>query len=383
MPILLLVVNNVNFLYSHRLPVVLKAAKKGYEVHIATCFDDTEKLRHTDKLTYHYIHFNRNSTNPLRDIKCCFQLYLLYKKLRPDLIHHVGMKPILYGSLIAKLRRSVPYINAISGLGYLFINDSLKSHCVRYLLLLGFRFGFQSTHCHFIFQNNDDYDLFKARGILKNNKVTFIRGSGVDLEQFFPVQKVHENLIIMFPARLLWDKGIAEFVNAARILKNKKSRFILVGDIDPLNPASVSLDDIQGWLNEGIIEHWGWHNDMPAIFKEADIVCLPSYREGLPKSLLEAAASGCPIVTTEAPGCRDVVEEGINGFLVPVRDHELLAERLSTLIDSSLLREQMGKASRERAEKLFDIKQVVEQHLLLYDNMTIRRPRESRDLENT
>ena len=369
MPVLLIVINNINFLYSHRLPIALAAADQGYEVHIATCFDDEKALRHLDKLTYHYIHFNRNSTNPLKDIKSCYQLYVLYKKLKPALVHHVGMKPILYGSLVATLIGKIPYINAVSGLGYLFINNSFKAKCIRQLLLLGFYVGFQTRRCHFIFQNNDDYELFKQKRLIKNNTVIFIRGSGVDLTLFSPVHHCSEKLIIAFPARLLKDKGINEFVSSARLLKNTNVRFVLVGDFDDLNPTSVSSADVTGWVQEGVIEYWGWHDDMAHVFQQVDIVCLPSYREGMPKSLLEAAAAGLPIVTTDAPGCRDIVEAGVNGFLVPVKEVQLLAERLGLLIQSSVLREKMGKASRERAEQLFDIKKVVEQHLSLYHDI--------------
>ena len=369
MPILLLVINNVNFLYSHRLPIALAAVEQGYDVHIATCFDVRENLQHNDKLTYHYIHFNRNSTNPLKDLKACYQLAKLYQKLQPTIIHHVGMKPILYGGLAAKLMTNIPYINAISGLGYLFINNSLKARCIRQIVLLGFRFGFSSNRCYFIFQNKDDYTLFVKNKLIKNNSVTFMQGSGVDLELFAPNHRVHEKLIIVFPARLLQDKGVNEFVQAARLLKNDQLRFVLVGDIDILNPTSISLNTIQDWVREGAVEHWGWCDDMHFVFQQADIVCLPSYREGMPKALLEAAACGLPIVTTDAPGCRDVVEDKVNGFLVPIKNSELLAERLKQLIDSPVLRKQMGLASRERAEKLFGIKQIIEQHLALYDSI--------------
>lgn len=369
MPILLMVINNINFLYSHRLPVALAAVHAGYEVHIATCFDDQEVLRHADQLIYHYISFNREATNPVADLQACYELYRLYKKLKPALIHHVGMKPILYGSVVTRLFTNIPYINAVSGLGYLFTHDSFKTRCVRWLVLKGFQLGCHSKRCHFIFQNNDDADLFKKEHIVKNSSITYIRGSGVDLTKFFPNPQKKEKMLVIFPSRLLWDKGVGQFVDAARILKSSAVTFALVGDGDPFNPMSVPLEDIQHWVREGIVEYWGWRHDMASVFQQADIVCLPSYyREGVPKALLDAAASGCPLVTTDAPGCRDVVEEGVNGFLVPVKNVELLVERLSCLIESVSLREKMGQASRERAEQLFDIKKVVEQHLLLYRN---------------
>ena len=367
MPVLLLVINNVNFLYSHRLPLALAAVEQGYDVHVATCFNLQDTLQHNDKLTYHYIHFNRNSTNPFRDLKACYQLAKLYKKLQPSIIHHVGMKPILYGSVVAKLTTNIPYVNAISGLGYVFINNSLKARCVRQLVLMGFRFGFDSNRCYVIFQNKDDHEVFVKNKLIGSNDVSFIQGSGVDLALFSPNYKVHEKLIIVFPARLLRDKGISEFVRAARLLKNDQLRFVLVGDVDPLNPTSMLVDTIQQWVAEGVVEHWGWRDDMESVFQQADIACLPSYREGMPKSLLEAAACGLPIVTTDAPGCRDVVEHGVNGFLVPIKNIDLLVEHLQRLIDSPSLREQMGGASRERAEQLFGIKKIVEQHLALYE----------------
>ncbi|PHQ79418.1 MAG: glycosyltransferase family 1 protein [Coxiella sp. (in: Bacteria)] len=365
---LLLVINNLGFLYSHRLQVALSAANSGYDVHVATYFDGKDELKNCDQITYHRIKFNRNSTNPLKDAPAFLQLISLYRRIKPTVIHHIGMKPILFGSLAARFFSSARYVNAISGLGYLFISTSTKAAIIRGLLVKGFKLGFSSPRCNFIFQNDFDRDEFRKRRIIRStHQVTMIRGSGVDLDEFSSVTAHNIEPLVVLPARLLWDKGVGEFVAAARQLQHRVSaRFILVGDVDLINPASVTRAQVAQWVEEGIVEHWGWRTDMDKVFQQADIVCLPSYREGMPKALLEAAASGCPIVTTDAPGCNDVVKHGENGFLVPVKDTDHLLERLETLINNPKLRTEMGRQSRLRAEQLFGITHVVEQHLTLY-----------------
>ncbi len=370
---ILFVINNIEFLYSHRLPIVLAAAEQGYTVHVATCFKAGVELKHQDKITYHYIHFNRNSMNPITELKPLGQLVKLYRRLRPDVIHHMCKKSVLYGCLITRFMKNIPVVNTMPGLGYLFISQSAKANTVRMVLRHGFRFGFNRPHLKTIFQNDDDRTLFLTYGVVKQEQCVMIRGSGVDVDEFTPKELCTEPTtvpLVVLPARLLWDKGVGEFVEAARALKESvQARFVLVGDVDLVNPASVSPEMIRSWVAEGVIEHWGWRTDMVSVLQEADIVCLPSYREGMPKALLEAAACGLPIVTTNAPGCRDVIVHGDSGFIAPVKDSVLLAEYLRQLIESATLRNTMGAQARERVVQLFSTRIIVAEHLNLYQEL--------------
>lgn len=370
-PILLIVINNIEFLYSHRLPIVLGAVAAGYDVHVATCYQPQAELKHADKIHYHYIAFNRNSINPVTELRPIMQLIKLYHKLKPDLIHHMCKKSVLYGCVLTRFMKKTPVVNTVPGLGYLFIGQSLKSKIITTVLWKGFRFGFKRSQLKTIFQNDDDRKLFAEHGIVNDAQCVMIRGSGVDIDEFKPTQRTHDIPLVVLPARLLWDKGVGEFVEAARQLKSRVSaRFALVGDVDPINPASIPAETVKTWVAEGIVEHWGWRNDMVDVLKQADIACLPSYREGLPKALLEAAASGLPIVTTDAPGCRDVIVHEHSGFVVPVKEVAMLARYLEQLITSSALREQFGGRARERVEQNFSTDIIVRQHLELYESLS-------------
>lgn len=370
MPKLLFVINNIEFLYSHRMPIILGALAAGYEVHVATCFKDIE-LKHSDKINYHYIHFNRNSINPLTELKPIVQLLKLYRTLKPAVIHHMCKKSVLYGCLLTRFFSEINVVNTIPGLGYMFISQSKKSILTRSVFLYGNRVGFHRKNLVVAFQNQDDEALFLKHKLVKPSQCILIRGSGVDIDEYKPTPKSEEAPpVIVLPARLLWDKGVGEFVEAARQLNSKcDARFVLIGDVDPINPASIPAGTLSQWVDEGVIEHWGWCDDMVNVFEQAGIVCLPSYREGMPKALLEAAAAGLPIVTTDTAGCRDVIIDGESGFIVPVRDFKLLAERLLQLISSSQLRQQMGQKARIRAEQCFSTKIIVQQHLDLYSKL--------------
>lgn len=368
-PKILFVINNIGFVYSHRLPIMLGAAECGYEVHVATCFDPRVKLKHTDKLHYHHIDFNRNSINPITELKPIVQMMRLYRKIKPDLIHHMCKKSVLYGCLITRLMPKTPVANTVPGLGYLFISDSYKAKFIIKVLQKGFKIGFKRTHLKTIFQNDDDRLLFEKYDLVQPEQCVMIRGSGVDVRAFQPTPRDTQRPLVIIPTRLLWDKGVGEFVEAARRLKHTGARFALVGEVDPINPASIPVDTVRGWVHEGIVEHWGWCDDMVAVLKQADIVCLPSYREGLPKALLEAAACALPIVTTNAPGCKDVIVDGESGFIVAIKDPQHLAERLEQLIQSPSLRHEMGAKARERVVEHFSTDIIVAQSLDLYSQL--------------
>ncbi len=297
-------------------------------------------------------------------------LVSLYRRLRPDLVHHVTAKPILYGTLAARIARVPAVVNAVTGLGEVFIQGTLKSRLISRILRSGYRIAAGHPNVRFIFQNEDDRRVFIDSAAMRPEQTVLIRGSGVDLDEFSPVTKrPNGRTVVILHSRMLWSKGVREFVDAARALRLTGARFLLVGDTDPDNPASIPLEQLSEWEKEGVVEHFGKGRDMRVLLGESHIACLPSYREGLPKSLIEAAAAGLPIVTTDVPGCRDVVEEGRNGFLVPERRVGPLARCLKTLIEDASLRERMGRESRKIAEKRFSIEGVVGATLNLYSDI--------------
>ena len=221
-----------------------------------------------------------------------------------------------------------------------------------------------------IFQNEDDKGLFIKRGIVDPGHTRVIRGSGVDLNQFTPKQESDSVPLIILPARLLWNKGVGEFVQAARLLKPETSaRFALVGELDEDNPAGIGGEQVESWIGENIIEWWGWIEDMASVYKQAHIVCLPSYREGIPRTLIEAAASGRAIVTTDVPGCREVVRHEINGLLVPAKDFRALADSLAYLIANPQVRKKMGLAGRMIVQEHFSTDRIVRETVEIYQDL--------------
>lgn len=369
MPKLLLVINNIDFLYSHRWPIVEAALSEGYEVHIACYYDESTRLRRHDEVTYHFINFSRASVNLLKDIAVLIALINLFRELQPSVIHNVSMKPILYGSLAARFFTKTCYVNAISGLGYLFSTQSFKTNLIRKLLLKGLYFGLRSKRCYYIFQNKEDQHEFISHHLVYSNKhVYLIHGSGVDLSTFKPCIVKDDIPKIILPARMLWSKGVGYFVKAAEIIcRTHDAHFILVGKVDSDNPEGVSQNQLDQWAQSGVIEYWGWQKDMAAVYAKADIICLPTYyREGIPKSLIEAAGCGLPIVTTDSPGCNFVVRDNENGFLVPMKNLDDLIDRLIQLIESKALRLRMGERSYQLALEYFDINEVVARHLKIY-----------------
>ena len=259
----------------------------------------------------------------------------------------------------------------MAGLGWLFISRSRIARWLSPLIRWILACLLSAPRCRVIVQNPDDLELLKKAGVTESH-LRMIRGAGVDTSEFSPSPEPPEPICVVLAARILWDKGVGEFIEAARQLQQEgvKARFILVGNPDSDNPASVPEVTLHAWQKEEVVEWWGHRDDMVAVFHAAHVVCLPSYREGLPKVLIEAAACGRPIVTTDVPGCREVVREGENGLLVPVRDAQALSEALFSLIKNPELRAQMGRRSREIVLKDFSSEKVIAQTLGLYKELT-------------
>lgn len=366
--LILFVVNDPGFFLSHRLPLAIAAREQGYEVCVATPSGDGVEQIRAEGLSYRRVPLSRSGANPFAELLTIWGLYKLYRELRPSLVHHVTIKPVLYGTLAARLAKVSAVVNAISGLGFVFLAQGWLSAVARSAVLTSYRWLFSRKRLWVIVQNRDDYVYLLEQACLSRKKIELIRGSGVDTGHFTMRPEPDTVPLVVLPARMLWDKGVEEFVEAARQLHRTgvKARFALVGGIDPNNPESVPADRLAEWARQGVVEWWGNRQDMPTVFSLAHIICLPSYREGLPKVLLEAAASGRSIVTTDVPGCREVVIDGENGLLVPARQSEPLAEALRLLIESPDKRRAMGRRGRVMAEAEFSIHRVVDRHLDIY-----------------
>ena len=364
-PKLLFLVTEDWYFVSHRLPLAVAACQAGYEVTVVTRVGEHGHTIRNAGLRLIPIEQIRRSKYPFLEMMLVARLIAIYRRERPDIVHHVAMKPMLYGSLAARLAGVRHVVNALAGLGWLFTSESRFAH----VLGRGVRFAFRKllNRGTVIVQNPDDMQWFIDLGI-ESSRIHLIRGSGVEVKRFAPTPEPNGEPVVVLASRMLWDKGVGEFVAAARNLKQRgvAGRFVLVGDSDPANPASIPLGLLESWHAEGVIEWWGHRNDMVQVFAQSHLVCLPSYREGLPKVLLEAAACGRAIVTTDMPGCREVVSHGDNGLLVPPRNEAALADALQTLLQDPERRSRMGTRGRGRAVQEFSVDKVVAETLALY-----------------
>lgn len=369
----LLIVVNVDWIFiAHRMKIAVEAAKNGFEVIVAA--KDTGRYK---EITNHHIQFinldiSRSGINPFNELKVLFSLYKLYSEIKPDLVYQVTMKPVIYGSIISRLLQ-IKTINAISGLGYNFTEN--RRGLIQKVMIQMMRCGFKKGHNYLIFENKDDYrELNYLRVIDLKNKITFIKGVGVDLElyRFENLINTTPQIIILLPTRMLWDKGVKEFIDAAYLLKEKYFGtvfFKLCGMLDYDNREAVPESYLIENNIEGYLSWFGHQEDMVRIYRKSDIVVLPSYREGLPTVLAEACAAGKPIITTTAFGCQDCVDEGINGYKVPIKSAEALAAAIKKLIDHPLERIRMGMNSRKKAENEFDQGVVIRKHLELFKEL--------------
>lgn len=359
------------FFCSHFLGRAIAARNAGYEVLVLTAVDRHGDIIRNAGLQLLPLPISRGSMNPFGALIAVLRIVRVYRREQPDLIHHVALKPILLGSLAARLAGCRRVINAVVGGGYAFTSQHFFARMLRPILQMGLRRLLNPRGGRVVFENGDDFDSFSEVGLLHWEDAVLIRGAGVDPSQFQLGGKIQDLPIVVLVSRLLWDKGIGEYVEAARLLQQQdvKARFIIVGDSDPENRACINPATLKAWKEEGAIELWGFRNDIPQILAEANIACLPSYREGLPKSLLEAMAAGLPCVTTDVPGCREAVRDGDNGLLVPARDSLALAEAIKCLLRNPDLAKKMGGRGRERVEQEFSAQHVNESTLALYREM--------------
>jgi glycosyltransferase involved in cell wall biosynthesis len=363
-PKLLFVVTEDWYFVSHRLQLAIAASEAGYDVVVAT-----RMAKHADiiqKAGIRLIPFelSRRAGNPMLEF---WALVKLYRREKPDIVHHVALKLVLYGALAVRFTNISAQVNAVTGLGWLYMSNNPIVRFGRPLITWFLARLLNSTNSRVIVQNPDDEELLTKAGVLQS-RIRMVQGAGVDTDKFLPTSELKDPVCVLLAARLLWDKGVGEFVDAARVLKQKVSnvRFVLVGNPDIDNPASILEETIRAWEKENIVEWWGYQKEMVPIFQSTHIVCLPSYREGLPKVLIEAASCGLPIVSTDVPGCREIVRDDYNGILVPKGDSFSLSNALLRLIEDPDLRAKMGKRSRELVLDKFSSKYVIAKTLNIY-----------------
>lgn len=362
------------YLYNFRLPLAKDLSGKGVEVVlVAPPGVYVEKIEAAG-FRFIPVCMDRRSLNVFSAVMDIVRLSAIYKREKPDLVHHFTIKSVAFGSLAARLQGIAAIVNAVAGLGYVFSNKSIKARMLRPFVLGFLRFVLRGENTRLILQNPDDQALFLGKKIVRKDQTRLILGSGVDTDRFSPNpdRGSNESVMVVLATRLLWGKGIQEYADAARLLKSEgvKARFILAGAPDDGNPDAVSRVQLTAWSDEGVLEPVGHIEDMVALLSNADIVVLPSdYGEGVPRILIEAASCGLPLITTDIAGCREIVEDGVNGFLVPPRDAAALAAAMRRLMILPDRGRSMGAAGRSRVLKLFDERVVIDRTESVYSEL--------------
>jgi glycosyltransferase involved in cell wall biosynthesis len=368
--------NDVRSFVTVRMPLAKASRNAGFDVHVACPAGDAAKYLAREGFPFHPIPLSRSGMDPFAELAALAALYRLCKRIQPDLVHLLRLKLVLYGGLAARFAGIHAVASELTGLGYLFADNHWTTRCLRRLVTLASRLALAHANQSVIYHNSDDRDLFVRARVLPIEKTFLISGSGVDTDRFSPRPEPAGPPVVLLASRMLWDKGVGEFVEAARMVRHAGShaRFVLVGNTDPGNPSAIPAEHLSKWRQEGVIEWWGHRTNMPDVFHQAHVVCLPSIREGLPRVLIEAASCGKPLITTDAPGCRDVVRNGDNGVVVPVRDAQSLAWAFRLLLENAVLRRSMGARSRERAVREFARDHFISRILALYSSLLATRP---------
>jgi len=368
---ILYLVNVDWFFISHRLPIAQKALQRGYEVHLACTVTRHREFLEKEGLLFHEVPFGRSNQSVMVDIWTLFKLVKVVATVKPTLVHAITIKPVLYGGIISRLFRVQAFVAAISGLGFVFVSESMRTRLIRSIVCSLYKFALGASRLKVIFQNPADRNVLTQIVKLPTQSIAMIKGSGVNLKNY-SFEPEPDSVIVTMASRLLKEKGVEEFVAAARLVNRHgvKAEFWLVGEPDEGNPNSVKPFQLEQWRKEGVVKLLGFRSDIPNVLSQSNIVVLPSYYgEGVPKVLLEAAACGRAVVTTDNPGCAEAVEDGVTGLVVPRRDAEGLAKAVDRLIGDVGLRKSMGQAGRKKAELEFDINRVVSEHIKIYDGL--------------
>ena len=368
-PKLLFLITEDWYFWTHRLALARAARDAGFDVVIASRISKYRTRIEAEGFTLVGIKLRRSGRNPFTELASIIDLAGIFRRERPDIVHQVSIKPVLYGSMAACFAGCPALVNAVTGLGHVFVTRGLRASLRRSLVLLAYRLALASKRSRVIFQNPDDREFFLQRGVVDPASAVLIRGAGVNLEIFRPAAEPEGLPLVVLAGRLLWTKGVAEFVEAAQRLRTRgvQCRFALVGVPDTENPMAIPDEMLKQWQCNAGIEIWGHREDMVSVLQQATVVVLPTiYGEGIPKILLEAAACGKPLVATNIPGCTEIVRHEENGLLVPPRDPEALAEALNLLLSDAALRAQMGHSGRDLVEREFSESRVVDQTLAVY-----------------
>lgn len=366
-PTVLFMVNDADFFVSHRLNLAVAVRRAGYRAVVSCPPGPTTRIFEDHGIEHVETVPVRRHNGLIGQILVVMSYNRVLRVTKPDLIHLITAKPVIFGGALARLR-GIPTVSAISGLGYFFTSDRPKVRLLRALVCRGYAFALDQSRSTVIFQNESDRSIFARLGLTRRARTVIVKGSGVDLSKITVHAEPTGPLVVLLPARLLRDKGVEEFSQAARLVKARHPSvvFRLQGKLDPENPTGLSADELARWIEEGWVEHIAYSANVDQMFANVHLVALPSYREGFPKSLVDAAAAGRAVVTTDVPGCRDAIRPGLSGSLVPVRDAASLAQAILDLIDDPVRRAAMGKEGRLLAEAEFDVERVTEQHLDLY-----------------
>jgi glycosyltransferase involved in cell wall biosynthesis len=360
------------YLYNFRLGLARALSKSGAEVVLLSPDGPYRKRLQAEGFRWIWAPMERGSLNPLREILLLVRLFRLYRRERPDVVHHFTIKCVVYGSFVARLAGISRRVNAVAGMGYVFANEALRARLLRPLVRWFMKLALGGRQARLILQNPDDCAAFAQLGLIDSALVRLIRGSGVDTDRFQPAKLArtkHDGFRVILAARLLWDKGIQEYVEAARQLIEAGHRveFLLAGSSDPGNPAAIPSPIIRGWRDAGFVTILGHVEDILHLLHTSDVAVLPTYyREGVPRSLIEAASCGLPTIASDAPGCREIVRHNINGLLVPCRNAKALADAIRHLLENPDERARMGAAGRERVLEEFDEKIVLAKTLDVY-----------------
>ncbi len=384
---ILLFANTDWYLYNFRLSLAAHLKDLGHQVILLSPPGEYGARLSQMGYDWYPLPMARRSLNPFRELSLLFWLIRFFQEQRPDLIHGFTIKSAVYGLIAARLAGVSARVGSVAGMGYVFTSNDLLARLLRPVVRVAFRLAFGGANARLIVQNPDDFALIRKANLTKSDKLSLIPGSGVDCTRFSPgaaaqiqnaiesksasapsIEKSVLSLHVLLPARLLWDKGIGEYVEAAKILKSQELQieFLLAGDRDPGNPACIPEAIIDEWVKQGLITSLGHVSDMATLYRSVDIVVLPSYREGLPKGLIEAAACALPLVTTDVPGCREVVTHEVDGLLVPVKNAQALVDAIGRLVHDADLRVALGRAARAKTLKQFDQKIIIEKTLDVY-----------------
>lgn len=373
MPRVLYVITEDWALVSHRLHLVQAAISKGYSVAVATNFTEYRAYFETLGIKTYLWPLSRSSLNPFSELRSIIALHHIVMAFNPDLVHAVAQKPVIYAGLLKRFGGDFAFLAALGGIGFIFTSNKLKAKILKYVVCLSLRFALAGRNTILLLQNLENKNAFVELNIIDKGNIYLIKGSGVEIEKFTPSKIPDTSPTIILPARMLWDKGVREFVNASRTFKqnNIEARFVLVGDIDIHNSLSVTLKDIDFWVKNGWVEHLCRQKEMQNIYRKAWIVCLPSYHEGMPKVLAEASACARPTVAFDVPGSREIVKHELNGFLIDLHDQNGLNSALLTLVQNKALCEKYGRAGRILVEEEFSDKKINTATFKLYEILMV------------